>query len=336
MSIAQRIRSKISRELSYAWNSARHVSGLNNGFYAEARGNRIMIYHGISQKNHSRFNPIFLKLETFEAHLKFYKKHFNVVALNDLYQQNAASDKLNICLTFDDGYANNYKYVLPLLERYQVPATFFITAIRGAGYDVLWNDFLTIVSKYGPRDLEFNGEAYRKNRFDRYVSAKAGVSLAQHLRSCDLKTRMALLETLYHWQPFRDNGFDEDLWLQMTEEQIKQLSASQYISIGAHGYYHNDLAQISVDDAHTELVRSKQFLENVIQKPVDSIAFPYGSYTPQVVEAAKKAGYTQLLAMDFLYPEDKTDTMMKERFTINPFISTANQMRATIKGHYER
>ncbi len=131
-----------------------------------------MIYHGVCQQDHTRFNPIFLKLKTFEQHLKFYKRHFNIISLDDYYLQNFSNDKFNICLTFDDGFANNYKYVLPLLAQYQIPATFFITAIRAAGYDILWNDFLGIVSKYGPEKIVYKNESYYKGQFDKYISTE--------------------------------------------------------------------------------------------------------------------------------------------------------------------
>ncbi len=39
--------------------------------------------------------------------------------------------------------------------------------------------------------------------------------------------------------------------------------------------------------------------------------------------------------MDFHFDEDRTDPQMKERFTVNPFISTTNQMYATITRSYE-
>ena len=54
-----------------------------------------------------------------------------------------------------------------------------------------------------------------------------------------------------------------------------------------------------------------------------------------VVNAAKNVGYEQLLCMDFHYEDDHSDPMMKERFTVNPFINTINQMHATISRRYE-
>jgi peptidoglycan/xylan/chitin deacetylase (PgdA/CDA1 family) len=335
MSTIQKIQSKLKREFIYKARDIKYTAGIYNNFYKNARGSRIMIYHGICLSNHALFNPIFLQLKTFEEHLKFYKKHFNVLSLDDYYQQKFNSDKFNICLTFDDGFANNYKYVLPLLSKYQLPATFFVTAIRDIGYDILWNDFLTIVSKYGPQQINLNGETYFKGKYDKYYSTETNESLVNQLRRTGFAEKAAMMNLLYFLYSFKTDKTLTDYWLQMTEAHIKELSQSPYATIGSHGYYHNDLSQISIGDAAEELTYSKQYLENLIQKPVNSFAFPYGAYTPQVIEEAKKIGYNQLLAMDFHNKNDNSDLTMRERFTVNPFISTQNQMYATITRRYE-
>jgi len=335
MTLPQRIQAKIYRETKYLGRDISHLLGLDESFLRNARGSRILVYHGICQTDHTRFNPIFLKLKTFERHLQFYQKYFNVVSLDDYYQGNFSRDKFNVCITFDDGYANNHKYVLSLLEKYRMPATFFITAIRDAGYDILWNDFLSIVSKYGRTTLNYKNEQFYKDRFNKYVAKANGVSLVEKLRSGGFGVKEEMMKLLYTLVPFKERPEDEDYWLQMTEKQIQELSASPFATIGSHAYYHNDLAQIPATDATGEMVRSKQYLENIIQKPVDSFAFPYGTYTREVVEAAKGAGYKQLLATDFHFEEDYEDETMRERFTVNPFISPLNQMHATILRHYE-
>ena len=83
------------------------------------------------------------------------------------------------------------------------------------------------------------------------------------------------------------------------------------------------------------MIRSKKYLEEITGKSINSFAFPYGSYTRDVVKAAKDAGYSQLLAMDFHFGEDYADTTMRQRFTVNPFISPINQLHATITRQYE-
>jgi len=331
----QKIRSKLNREARHLLRDAGHNLGFYRQFYRSARGSRIMIYHGICLKDPTRFNPIFLDLKRFKQHLRFYKKHFNVISLDDYYEQKFSRDKFNICLTFDDGFANNYKYVLPLLAQYQLPATFFVTAIRAAGYDILWNDFLGIVSRYGPQNIQFENERYQQGLHNKYFSTPDGVSLVERLRSSGFPQKAEMMRLLYPATPFRLNTADEDYWLQMTEEQLRELFRSPYATIGAHGHYHNDLARIDIKDAEAEISFSKLYLETITGKQVKSFAFPYGSYSPQVVNAAKLAGFKHLLAMDFLFPADQEDQTIRERFTVNPFISTNNQMYATVIRNYE-
>lgn len=308
--------------------------GLNDSFFTKARGSRIIIYHGVCNDDHLRFNNIFLTLSMFEEHLKFYKQHFNVVSLDDYYDQRFSDNKYNVCLTFDDGFANNYKHVLPLLEQYQLPATFFITGIRDAGYDILWNDFLGIISRYGPIRLKYGGQDYAKNKWNKYISLATGKSLNDHIREGGFEAKEEMIEKLSGLVPYHENKMEEDYWLQMTTEEIRLLSQSKLATIGAHGYYHNDLAKIPVSDALAEMSESKRFLENIIGQDVKAMAFPYGTYTRDVVAAAKSAGYSQLLAMDYFFPEDASDTTMRERFTVNPFISPTNQMFANVLGKY--
>src|ERR1700761_3796915 len=109
MSRMQEVQRKIYREAKYFGRDLAYGAGLYDSFFNSARGSRIVLYHGICQTDHTKFNPIFLTLKTFESHLKFYKQHFNVVSLDDFYQQRFSNDKFNVCLTFDDGFANNYK-----------------------------------------------------------------------------------------------------------------------------------------------------------------------------------------------------------------------------------
>ncbi|GLU51251.1 polysaccharide deacetylase family protein [Dyadobacter frigoris] len=323
----------VFRKLRYIMWDLIHFSGLANRHYKQSKGCRILLYHGVCSQDPTRFNTLFVTKEAFENHLKFYKKYFNVVSLEDFYAGRFATDRFNICLTLDDGFANNYHYVLPLLVKYQIPATFFITAIQASGYSILWNDLLALAGTYGPEKFSFQNEDYYKNRHGKYYTID-GKSLITKLRSSGFNLKAALIDQLWPLLDIEKMDEQKEYWIQMREEQIQSLSASPYALIGSHGYYHNDLSQTDLQDATKEIVLSKQYLENLIGKEITSFAFPYGSYHGESLKAAKNAGYKMILATDFLNKEDHNDDFMKERLTINPFISTANQLFAIIKGNY--
>ena len=334
MSKIQTIQSRFRRKWTYTLRDTKGIIGLNEKTFQQARGARIVVYHGICTSEPTRFNSLFVTKKTFEQHLHFYKKYFHVVSLQDYYQERFSKEKFNICLTFDDGFANNYKYVLPLIEAYKVPATFFVTGIRDVGYDLLWNDFIALAQKFGPRKFEFGKEGFAKNGYNSYVSVVDGRALKEILRGESFTTKADVMKILQPWLPVQVKNSVADYWMQMTLSQIQELSCSQLATIGCHGYYHNDLARHGLEDVRTELMLSKQFLEDAIQKKVDALAFPYGSYSRETVTVAKTLGYTKLLAAEFLFPEDQVDDAMRERFILNPYISVNNQMLATVHGKY--
>lgn len=333
MSIIQKIWTRSKRKAAYLSGDARHVLGLDKELYQNARGSRIILYHNVCKGDPHKFNTLFLTCERFEEHLQYYKKYFNVVSLDDYYAGNFSNEKFNICLTFDDGLANNYHYVLPLLTKYRIPATFFVTAIRDAGFDILWNDMLSIAGYYGPEKFTYKNQTYRKNRNNKYVDEN-GTLYADQLRLTGFNEKAALMGFLEQLTGFKANQQDDDYWLQMTSAQIKTMSASAYVTIGAHGYYHNDLAHVPSTTAASEMTMCRQYLENLTGKQINSFAFPYGSYNEQVLKDAQAAGYTQLLATDFINTGDGQDNTLRERFTVNPFISTPNQLNAIIRGRY--
>ena len=304
--------------------------GTNRRFYGNAKGSRIVVYHGVCHKDPLRFNTIFITAKTLELQLQLYKKYFHIVSLDDCYQQRFDPERFNLCLSFDDGFANNHKYVLPLLNKYDIPATFFITAIRHAGYDVLWNDVLNIAFRYGPANFVFGQEEFSRQKDRGYVSSLTGKRFADMLRSTGFEQKAEMLRLL----DFVKQKADPDYWRQMTDEEIRNLSASKWVTIGSHGYYHNDLAKIPVASAKDEMIKSKQWLENITGKEIKSLAFPYGSYSKELVEEAKKIGYSQLLATEHLLPGHANNELLKQRLTINPFISNINQLHANITGSY--
>ncbi len=324
---------KVKRNVRYAAGRAAYYTGFNNP--DAARGGRILIYHGVCLEDANRFHPIYIKLRDLETQLRLFKKHFNVLSLADYMAGRWSSDRFNLAISFDDGFANNHQYALPLLERLKLPATFFVTGIRATAQEMLWNDFLALLGKFGPPAFSYRDVIYHGAPFLKYRSGKSGLTLTEELRNSDFEEKAGMMKDLGRLIPARAKELSKPWWQQMTADQIRQCADSPQISIGAHGMYHNDLALIEPAAAATELLKSREFLESVTGKPVESLAFPYGAYTRPLLDQARLAGYRQLCAMDFLFPEDRQDTDLCERLTVNPFISPVDQLLACVSGRYE-
>jgi peptidoglycan/xylan/chitin deacetylase (PgdA/CDA1 family) len=78
----------------------------------------------------------------------------------------------------------------------------------------------------------------------------------------------------------------EDL---LSEQEIKSLSEG--FEIGGHTLHHPNLAEVSLDAALDDIKAGKDKLEAIIEKKIQTFAYPYGAYTEQVREAVLDLGF---------------------------------------------
>ncbi|MFC1799973.1 polysaccharide deacetylase family protein [Candidatus Eisenbacteria bacterium] len=73
-------------------------------------------------------------------------------------------------------------------------------------------------------------------------------------------------------------------------DQIRELSEAGF-EIGSHTLSHRDLTRLDTDSIRRELRDSKQAIEDHIGGAVTSVSYPFGRYSPKVIDEAVAAGY---------------------------------------------
>lgn len=91
----------------------------------------IVFYHSIGPiiKDWNR-NYLTTDSDVFETHLKYYKKNYDVIDLTDYYNIRSGlmkSPKHPLVITIDDGFLDNWVWAFPLLKKYGIKATIFVT-----------------------------------------------------------------------------------------------------------------------------------------------------------------------------------------------------------------
>jgi peptidoglycan/xylan/chitin deacetylase (PgdA/CDA1 family) len=61
--------------------------------------------------------------------------------------------------------------------------------------------------------------------------------------------------------------------------------------VGSHTLTHSNLTMLDLDKTFHELVESKKVLEKILDKNIESLAYPYGCYNDIIVKLTQKAGY---------------------------------------------
>lgn len=80
----------------------------------------------------------------------------------------------------------------------------------------------------------------------------------------------------------------------VSHQELKQLSLSPFIEIGAHTVNHPKLSQLSIEEQDKEITESKSVLERLMSIPVQSFAYPFGgkgTFDKDTVDLVAKNGF---------------------------------------------
>ncbi|MBL0340304.1 MAG: polysaccharide deacetylase family protein [Bacteroidetes bacterium] len=180
------IKTKIKQRLRWKAIELRYKFGFTKNFNVTNPGRRLLLYHGIDKFGRTDINSRFISETEFEKQLIWLKKNCHIVTMQDYFSGYQHLEKLTIAISFDDGYRNNFNLALPLLEKHEVPATFFITTAPLDGMNILWPDLLDIAGFVLKKELEFNEEQFVFRSGIGYISTRNGKYLKNYLRVADV------------------------------------------------------------------------------------------------------------------------------------------------------
>jgi len=76
----------------------------------------------------------------------------------------------------------------------------------------------------------------------------------------------------------------------MAVEDVRKL-VSEWVSIGAHGRFHQPLISLPAAARFEDMQRSREEAEALSGLPVTGLAYPHGACNPETIDMAGRAGY---------------------------------------------
>lgn len=284
-----------------------------------APGGLILLYHRVAEVPSDPFK-LCITPRHFAEHLEVLKQHSRPVSLQQLVQAARDGKSLNqlVAITFDDGYADNLYNAKSLLEHYGIPATVFVaTANLENEREFWWDELDRLLLQPGtlPKTLSLSingstyewdlGEAadYSKDAFGRdrawnwYVPQEADPSPRQYiyrqlyklLRPVSIDERQKLLDQLLTWSGAESKS--RSTHRSLSPKEVYALQEGSLIEVGAHTVNHPFLSTLPVTKQQYELQQSKTRLEELIELPVNSFAYPHGDYTAETAALAREVGF---------------------------------------------
>lgn len=194
----------------------------------------------------------------------------------------------SLLLTIDDGYIDTLDTVLPLLEKYEVPATVFVTTgfVDGSivPYEWILSEHLKNCSEIAidPNNPDQKTELSDETRPLFYEELRKAAKFENY------EGRMAFLQFLGA-QELIDSYTVESRF--MSWDAVRKLAESPLITIGAHTVTHSPLNCLQPTKLMAELRDARVRLMNQLGIPIDYISYPYGAYDLNTILAARAAGY---------------------------------------------
>ena len=253
----------------------------------------------------------------FDQQLRVLRQHWHPVSLTELSRAVATRSVVNrsVVLTFDDGYIDNFEQAKPLLEKYDIPATFFIPTQNCERQTLFWWDELqqiildtevlpqTLTLPIGDELLHYDladdalltPERRERQRswiaFEDEPIGRCALyqTLWSKLRPLPDPDQQRILTELHAWAA--DNQQPPGL-VCMTPEHIRQLIRNPLFSVGAHTVTHPALADHAPAEQEAEISRSKAYLEQLTGKTIGLFAYPYGSFTEATVSIVDGQAFT--------------------------------------------
>jgi peptidoglycan/xylan/chitin deacetylase (PgdA/CDA1 family) len=256
------------------------------------RSPKVLMYHAceLVENDFIRGLSINTTPDRLAAHLEYLTERYRVVSLPDLL--NSASTEPTIVLTFDDGFRSVHDNAWPLLRKWGVPATCYLTTGAVGNDAVIW---LNELNWFLNRHLPLAGPSITAA-----IGLRAGSSPNVIRRALYERYDMQMIEDLL--SSLRASAGVDGRTLAQTSrlfldwEQVAAMSIAG-IQFGNHTCSHPNLANLDRDSARQEIEIARRALAH-LPGAVDSLAYPFGSRSEETRQVALELGMRSMLEVE--------------------------------------
>lgn len=221
----------------------------------------------VSSLHYYKNNNQFLK------DLDFLLFHFEPISLKDLIdavENKKKIKKQSVLFTFDDGYAEQFSVIAPILYKKGIPAVFFITTNFIDNKELGFRNKASIIIDYLEKNQKIINKFCKKYLTD-IRSNKNNYKI--FLLSINYKTR-ALLDEIANFL-----GIDYSHYLNKYKPYLKSDDIDKLIKmgffIGSHSMDHPDYSELSLNEQIEQTLESIAFLQSRFSLSYRVFSFPF-------------------------------------------------------------
>lgn len=271
----------------------------------------IVMYHYIGPISKSQFSSIKgLEIENFKRQLDHLERNYSIVSSDQVIDKITKNKELppKACwLTFDDGYKDHYKYVLPELISRNLSGAFFPPRMAIKDNKVLDVNLIHYILSCSGKinslianlnDL-CNQFGFSKEQIDKYYK-KYGVAskfdnadtiyfkrMLQHVLPENIRNQITSI-LFQKIVGISQKNFSNEIYMNIDE--VRML-VSKGMYVGSHGSMHYWLDKLNFQEQKNDILSSLEFLEEVGAQTTNWImCYPYGAYNNTTLSLLKNLG----------------------------------------------
>ena len=294
----------------------------------------ILIFHRVLAQR-DPLSPDEPDAARFETQMRWVRDWFNVVPLAQAVPQLYAGTlpARALCVTFDDGYADNEAIAAPILARLGLTATFFVsTGFLDGG--CMWNDrLIEAVRACDATGLDLTDQGLAS--YPTADDAARRQSVAQLLRDAR-HLPPARRDDVTHAAMARA-GLRAAPSLMMRPPQLRSLRA-QGMDVGAHTVSHPILASLSAQQARNEIGQSREHIEHHLGEKISLFAYPNGvpheDYAAEHAQMVQDCGFIAAVSTAWGAASARSQRYQLPRFT--PWDKSRLRYGARLLANYTR
>ena len=275
---------------------------------------RIIMYHRFSKT----FCPSKLSQASFEQQIRLLVKRFKVVDLAEIVawvKRCRVGPKNCVSITVDDGYKDFYLNAYPVLKKYNLPATVFLTTGFVDEKKWLWPDkniYILKNSKVKSFDFRLGDGVVGFDIRTAEKRHRSQLTIFQYCTTVTDEEKDRLIASLGDRLEVEvpDEPTQEYLGLEWPE--IVEMRKNN-IRFGSHTVLHPILSKVSPERLHDEIVNSKETIERRLGDEVSLFCYPNGNYSDLIIKVLREARYTGAVTADYGFNRRQTDPFKLKR-----------------------
>lgn len=249
----------------------------------------VLMYHRVvSEPLLPGINP-----SVFEQQLKYLKAHFTVMPMAQLADdiRNNQVKPYSLAITFDDGHGDFYTHAWPLLRKYNLPASLYVTTGFVDQKYWLWPDLLRYLLIKTPK-TSLNIPTLGNITLSQDSVLKTWNTLGDYCLTLNTEDRWQFLQQLAKQLDIEPGESAKPPFHAVTWDQLREMQ-TQGLEVGSHTLSHPILSALSPEQLEQELHGSYEQITQELGTSPLGICYPNGMAkdTSSIVERVGSTYY---------------------------------------------